>query len=258
MSRRLHLPAAIAVSLLTLLACSQAGLEPFGPLPTATLLENAELVAAKKSIDVRRCAFGQQFSLESENDFFPISVGSQWIYTGDDDGEFVELHITVLDEIEVVGGVRTRVIEEREWKDGELFESARNYFAETEDETVCYFGEAVDFYENGEIISHEGSWRADKSGNAPGIIMPAEPRKGVTFQMEVAPGVAMDMGEVVGSPRVKTPAGVFRKTVRIKETNPLDGGIGFKVFAEDVGMVTDDVLQLIRYRVAGDRERDNN
>lgn len=160
----------------------------------------------------------------------------------------------MLDEIEVVGGVRTRVSEEREWKDGDLFESARNCFAETDDETVCYFGEAVDFYENGEIISHEGSWRADQSGNAPGIIMPAEPRKGDTFQMEVAPGVAMDIGEVVGSPRVKTPAGVFRKTVRIKETNPLDGDIGCKVFAEDVGMVTDGVLQL-RHRVAGDRKK---
>jgi hypothetical protein len=47
------------------------------------------------------------------------------------------------------------VVEEKEWKDGKLYEIARNYFAicaQTKD--VFYFGEDVDFYENGKVVKH--------------------------------------------------------------------------------------------------------
>ena len=39
------------------------------------------------------------------------------------------LHVTVLDETKVLGGIRTRVVEEREETNGQLAEIARNYFA---------------------------------------------------------------------------------------------------------------------------------
>jgi hypothetical protein len=43
--------------------------------------------------------------------------------------------------------------------------------------TVSCFGEVVDIYENGVIVSHEGSWRADALGNTPGIFTPANPQE---------------------------------------------------------------------------------
>jgi hypothetical protein len=52
------------------------------------------------------------------------------------------------------------------WEDGnadgvidageDLIEVSLNYFAQNQDGTVCYFGEAVDMYEGGEIVSHGG------------------------------------------------------------------------------------------------------
>ena len=81
----------------------------------------------------------------------------------------------------------------------------------TEQGTVCYFGEAVDIYENGAIVSHEGAWRADDPGNAPGIFMPADPQEGMTFQQENAPGVAMDEATIVkvsgDTITIRTPGG---------------------------------------------------
>jgi hypothetical protein len=186
------------------------------------------------------------FTLESENEFYPLRVGDRRLLRGNEDGTRVRLRITVLDETEEIGAVTTRVVEEREWQDGELVEVARNFFAEARDGTVCYFGEDVDIYENGEIVSHEGAWRADAPGNSPGIIMPADPRPGMTFQMEGAPGVAEDEGTIERSGRVRVPAGSFRETIRVREFNPLDGGISVKVFAEDVGVIVDGPVRLVR------------
>jgi len=140
-------------------------------------------------------------------------------------------------------------VQEREWNDGELVEISRNFFAETREGTVCYFGEDVDIYEDGEVVSHEGAWRADAPGNAPGIIMPAHPRPGMTFDMEHAPGIAEDAGRIVGSGPVRVPVGVFREAIRVRETNRLDGEVDFKQFAEDVGLVVDGSVRLVRFQV---------
>ena len=58
-----------------------------------------------------------------------------------------ELTITVLDETKTVEGVVTRVIEEKETKDGKLVEISRNFFAISKRTNgVYYFGEEVDIY----------------------------------------------------------------------------------------------------------------
>lgn len=73
-----------------------------------------------------------------------------------------------------------------------VIETSINYYAQTQDGTVCYFGEDVDIFLPDGGVSHEGAWRADDPGNAPGIFMPADPQVGMTFQQEVAPGTAED------------------------------------------------------------------
>jgi hypothetical protein len=203
---------------------------------------------ATKATDLAVCSPGAGgFSTTSTNPYFPLQVGYVWDYAGDDDGELAELRITVLDETEVVGGVTTRVVEEKEWIDGNLIEVSRNFFAQASDGTVCYFGEDVDIFdeETGELISHEGAWRADEGENAPGIIMPADPEPGLKFVMEVAPGIAEDEGTVVGSGPVKIGETIYPNTIRIREFNPLDGDKGFKVFAAGVGLIIDGAVELI-------------
>ena len=57
------------------------------------------------------------------------------------------LVIHVLNETKMVDGVETRVVEERETKDGKLVEVSRNYFAISKTTgDVYYFGEDVDTY----------------------------------------------------------------------------------------------------------------
>lgn len=202
---------------------------------------------AQPTLDLSLCAPGQDgFSATSNNPYFPFQSGSQWIYDGTEEGVAVNLVITALEEFVVVGGVTTRVIEERETHDGVLSEVSRNFFVQTSDGTVCYYGEAVDIFQGGQV-SHEGSWRGDDPGNAPGIIMPANPKSGMKFQFESAPGVAEDQGMIVGTGPMEVLGGDIKETIRIREFNPLDGGKDIKIYAAGVGLVTDGTLTLTSY-----------
>jgi hypothetical protein len=246
MYRRILAPAMV-ISALTLCACDQP--TPVTPLSEGAVPELALQGAAPNKLDVALCAFGTEFTLQPINPYFPLAVGDQWMLAGEEDDVLVELRITVLDETEIVGGVTTRVIEEVEWEDGELLEVSRNFFATAPDGTVCYFGEDVDIYEDGDI-SHEGAWRADVAGHFPGILMPAEPRPGIKFLMEGAPGIAEDEGMIVGAGGpIEVEPGTFHETIRVRESSPLDGDWDFKIFARDVGILTDGPLSLVSYTI---------
>jgi hypothetical protein len=77
--------------------------------------------------------------------------------------------------------------------------------------------------------------------------MPADPQVGMTYQQEVAPGVAEDIATVVRRGSVSVPVGTFDDAVRFRDFNPLDGSKCFKWYAHDVGIVVDGPLSLIRY-----------
>ena len=188
-------------------------------------------------------------SLVIDNAFFPLVVGTKLVLEGEEDGEPIRVEITVLNETEEVAGVTTRVVEEREFEDGELVEVSRNFFAQAPDGTVCYFGEDVDDYEDGQIVSHEGAWRAGEDGNLPGIIMPANPQIGQVYQQEDAPDLAEDQAQVIdlGEP-IDVPAGAFDDTVTMEDCNPLEDGVtDEKVYVRGIGLAIDEVLELISF-----------
>ena len=97
---------------------------------------------------------------------------------------------------------------------------------EPSDGWVCYFGEAVDIYEGGEIVGHEGLGAPTGSGApgvAPGIFMPATPEPGMSFQQEVTPGVAEDQATIAGNGTVTLPDGTVAETITVRDFNPLSG-----------------------------------
>ena len=159
------------------------------------------------------------------------------------------LRVTVLDETRVIDGVETRIVEERETKNNQLVEISRNYFSisrRTRD--VYYFGEDVDIYTAGKIVSHEGAWQAGMNGARFGLMMPGSPVMGQRFYQEFAPRVAMDRAEVVAlSGNLKTPAGNFNQVLKIIETNPLERGSEAKYYASGVGLLQDGSLKLVKY-----------
>ncbi len=206
-----------------------------------------------------KIGFTDEFFLEDctwsntgSNRYFILEPNYQQAYRGEEkDGTEVELIITVLEETEVVDGVETRVLEERESQDDILIEVSRNFLAICEQtNSIIYFGEDVDFYdENGNIIGHEGEWRAGEGDNEAGMFMPSVALLGAKYLQEIAPDTAMDQALIVSiDEEVETPAGDFEDVVKIKETTPLEpGAVEFKFHAAGVGLIQDAELKLEEY-----------
>jgi hypothetical protein len=182
-----------------------------------------------------------------ENAYFILKPGYALTLEGKEGGKPVRLVVTVLNETKTVGGVETRVVEERETQAGALVEVSRNFFAiETGTNNVYYFGEDVDMYKGGKIVNHEGAWAHGTNKAKFGLMMPGAPSVGLRFYQELAPGVAMDRAEIVSlTERATTPAGTFEKCLKTEETTPLEPGAReFKVYAPGVGLIKDGTLEL--------------
>ncbi len=187
-----------------------------------------------------------ELTTSGENPYFILTPGFQAVFEGGN----ARLVITVLDDVKRVDGVDTRVVEERETKDGHLIEVSRNYFAiSRRTNAVFYFGEDVDMYEKDKVVSHEGAWLSGVGGAKFGLTMPATILLGARYYQEIAPKVAMDRAEIVSmTETVKTPAGEFRNCIKIEETTPLEPGVReAKYYARGVGMVQDGDLKLVKY-----------
>lgn len=186
-----------------------------------------------------------ELSTTGRNQYFILEPGYQIVLEGEDE----RVEITVLDETKTVDAVATRVVEEREWVEGELYEVARNYFAICEaTKDVYYFGEDVDYYEDGEVVKHEGAWLAG-NGNKPGLIMPGSPNLGMKYYQEIAPGVAMDRAEIVSLDETcETPAGSFANCLKVREGTALNVfETEYKYHAPDIGLIQDEDLLLTSY-----------
>jgi hypothetical protein len=187
----------------------------------------------------------QDLASTGRNPYFILEPGHYLVLRGGD----VELTITVLTETKMVDGVQTRVVEERETKAGKLSEISRNYFAiskRTND--VYYFGEDVDIYEGGKVVSHSGAWLSGVNGARFGLYIPGQPSVNARYYQEVAPGVAMDRVEIISlTETVRTPAGEFKNCLKVKETTPLELGVtSYKYYAPGIGMVQDGALKLAK------------
>ena len=199
----------------------------------------------QKEFDIKGCNMVDT----GQNDYFVLNPGHQMILEGEDG----KVQITVLDKTKVVDGVTTRVIEEKEWEDGELVEISLNYFAMCEKtKDVFYFGEDVDYYKDGKVYKHDGAWLAGGK-NKPGLIMPGTPKEEMKYYQEIAPGVAMDRAEIVSvNETCKTPAGTFTKCLKIEEgsaLNLLESDI--KYHAPGIGLIQDEDLVLTKYGKVG-------
>lgn len=160
------------------------------------------------------------------------------------------LTITVLNETRKIDNIETRIVEERETENGRPVEISRNYFAISKrTNNVYYFGEDVDMYKAGKVVSHEGAWLAGVNGARFGLVMPGAPTLKARYYQEVAPGVAMDRAEIVSlSETLNTPAGVFKDVLKVVETTPLERGAAeAKYYAPGVGLLQDGSFKLVKY-----------
>lgn len=194
------------------------------------------------------------------NQYFILEPGFQMVLegkTGLMGKNYEKLVITVLDETRQVDGVVTRVVEEREWKNDQLKEVSRNFFAICEaTKDIFYFGEEVDMYKGGKVVNHKGAWLAGENGAKPGLIVPGKPKVGMKYYQEIAKGVAMDRAEIVKlDDSLDTPGGLFTQCLKTKEGSALNYfEKEFKTYAPGIGLIQDANLLLTDHGFIGQRQ----
>ena len=228
-----------------------AAISIIAAIATTSTYNGMSIANAEKDNDKYTDSFNLEdctFSSTGSNRYFILEPGYQLVL--EDQKEDVELIITVLDQTKTIDGIETRIVEEKETQNDELVEISQNYFAIcTENNSVFYFGEDVDIYENGQVTSHDGSWIHGQDDARAGLMMPGLPLLGSKYYQEVAPDVALDRAVIVSlDEKVKTPAGIFDDSLKIKETTPLEpSSKDFKWYAPNIGLVKSNTLKLVEY-----------
>ena len=122
-----------------------------------------------------------------------------------------------------------------------LVEKTYDWYAQDIDGNVWYLGEDTKEYENGVVVSTEGSWEWGVDGALPGIAMWADPSAHMneSYRQEYLKGVAEDFGKVIATDvSVTVPFGSYTGCVRTLDTSGLDfTAREHKTYCPTVGLV---------------------
>jgi hypothetical protein len=225
MSRRSTLALGLAA---LIVACETQPIEPSKNSAMPSLAPGAAGPAGVSLADdfIRPDFDPHDFVQVVDNRFFPLRPGTRYIYKGVEDGE-TETNVTVVThDRKNILGISAVVVFDRVFVHGELKEKTFDWYAQDEDGNVWYLGEDTREYEDGRIVSREGSWEAGKNGAEPGIIMLAHPRIGDKYRQEFLAGEAEDVATVAATGLdVTVPYGTFHHCIKTVEFTRLEPGV---------------------------------
>jgi hypothetical protein len=132
------------------------------------------------------------------------------------------------------------VLDEKEYEDGELAEISHNFFAEDPDGNVYYFGEDVDEYEDGKVVSHGGAWLVGKNAHEPCLFMPSALAVGFRFKRENSPPEAEEFDRIDAlDATLRVPAGSYSAVLRVLEGDHDGQWKERKYYASGVGLISE-------------------
>lgn len=204
-----------------------------------------ELCGPGSAINFVRSDF--QASPRIDNKWFPLKTGMQFTTTGtvtsaDGVHQHTVVH-TVTGLTKVIDGVKTRVMWDRDYSDGELVESELAFFGQTKNGTVWLFGEYPEEYEGGQFVGAPSTFISGIAKAQAGIAMKASPRTGTPDYVQAhAPKVDfLDCGDVIQQhQRLCVPTGCYDDVLVIDEYNPLEppeAGHQRKFYSAGTGLV---------------------
>jgi hypothetical protein len=216
----------VAAAVLALAACgggskSSAGSE----VPTGS--ESVELDPA-------------DFTTEIDNPWWPMSPGSRWVYREVENGEVQRVVVTVTGRTKTIDGIDARVVHDRvATPAGETVEDTFDWYAQDRDGNLWYLGEDTREYEDGKVVSTEGSWEHGVDGAQAGIIVASEPKQGLAYREEHYARKAEDAAEVLSvDGKVQVPYRFFRDAMITRNYSAIEPKVEeLKFYARGVGPV---------------------
>jgi hypothetical protein len=180
------------------------------------------------------------FVSQIDNEYWPMAPGTRWRYRESDPrGNAVKVRVVVTDRTRQIEGIDATVVHDVVSDHGELIENTFDWYAQDVCGNVWYMGEKTKEYEDGQVVSTEGSWEAGVDGAYAGIAMPGDPQVGLAYRQEYYAGEAKDAAEVLSLvEKAQVPAGRFDDVLLTKDFTPLHPKIlEYKMYAPGVGPV---------------------
>ncbi|WP_395244273.1 hypothetical protein ACGGZK_00260 [Agromyces sp. MMS24-K17] len=181
-----------------------------------------------------------RFTADIDHPYWPMKPGTRWTYRETDPDGDLTVVVTVTSETRMIAnGIEARVVRDAVWRGDELVEDTFDWYAQDSAGTVWYLGEDTAEFEDGAVVSREGSFESGVDGALPGIILPAHPRPGMEYRQEYLEGEAEDQGAVLGTEElVEVPYGAFDGALLTRDTTPLEPTVEeLKFYAPEVGPV---------------------
>jgi hypothetical protein len=182
-----------------------------------------------------------RFTTEIDNPYWPMEPGTRLTYRETDgEGSVQRVVVIVTHQTKrIASGVTARVVRDTVTEDGELVEDTRDWYAQDSAGNVWYLGEETAEFEDGEVVTRQGSFEAGVDGALPGVIMPADPEPGMRYRQEYYAGEAEDNGAVLSTDEMaQVPQGFFSHALLTKDTNALEPRVlEYKLYARGVGPV---------------------
>lgn len=139
--------------------------------------------------------------LSNPNPYFPLTIGAHWEYRSATQTD----RVTVTNATKLVDEVRCIVVRDEVSEKGVVIEATHDWYAQAKNGTVWYCGEETATFETfpgdrpqqPELVSIEGSFKAGRDGDKPGIIFQAAPAPGQVYLEESSLGTAEDAARVL-------------------------------------------------------------
>ncbi len=174
-----------------------------------------------------------------DNPYSPFIPGMKWVYGGGTPEEPERIVVKVLERSKAIEGIDATVVRDTVKVNGELVEDTFDWYGQDGRGRVWYLGEDTKVYENGRVVSTEGSWEAGVDGAKPGIVMFRHPEVGEPYRQEYYAGHAEDQAQFLTlKTQAATEAGLFKHVRMTEDTTPLDPAVTeLKFYAPGVGIV---------------------
>ena len=180
-----------------------------------------------------------------DNPWWPLEPGTALHYRGTrgrtpqtDDELVTRRTVQIL-------GVTCTVVRDTVSEYGRPIERTLDYYAQDKQGNVWYLGEDSFELKHGRFVRASDSWRSGVDGAKPGIIMPADPRRGDRYRQEYyPPGQALDQALVLGHRGpVTVPYGTFKHALVTSELSPLEPQTEEKYYVAGVGEIWERVVK---------------
>ena len=153
--------------------------------------------------DFRPARFDNPRRPSHPNPYFPLGVGKHWEYRSATQVNTVD----VVNETKRIAGVDCIVFRDLVFEGSLTHEATDDWYCPAKDGSVWYFGEETKDFETfkgddpirPELVSIDGSFKAGRDGDKPGIIALASPQVGDVYLEEFSLANAEDVTEILST-----------------------------------------------------------